>query len=45
MSDMSGCVVDGVSFDDIPYCSKIDRKDKRGVIFVKSDADNFGGEE
>lgn len=29
----------------LPPCSDVSRKDKRSVIFVKSDADNFGDEE
>jgi hypothetical protein len=29
----------------VPHCGRVSRKDKRDVIFVKSDADNFGDEE
>ena len=29
----------------VPHCGGSGRKDNRSVIFVKSDADNFGGEE
>ena len=29
----------------LPGCSTVDRKDRRSVIFVESDADNKGGEE
>lgn len=28
-----------------PSCNSIERKDNRSVIFVESDADNFGDEE
>lgn len=38
----SGCKV---AFQSIPACRKEERKDNRSVIFVKSDADNFGDEE
>lgn len=31
--------------DTDPACNEFERKDKRNVIFVESDADNFGGEE
>ena len=30
---------------EFPSCSYFDRKDNRNVIFVESDADNFGDEE
>ena len=41
-SDGKKCSAD----DDImPACSEFDRKDNRSVIFVESDADNFGDEE
>ena len=29
----------------VPACNEFERKDKLNVIFVESDADNFGGEE
>ena len=29
----------------VPACNEFERKDNRNVIFVESDADNFGGEE
>ena len=38
----SGCKV---AFQSIPACRKEERKDNRYVIFVESDADNFGDEE
>lgn len=34
-----------VTFKDVPACTMQIRKDKRDVIFVESDADNFGDEE
>lgn len=38
----SGCKV---AFQSIPDCRKEERKDNRSVIFVESDADDFGVEE
>ena len=38
----NGCKV---TFQSIPACRKEERKDNRSVIFVESDADNFGDEE
>ena len=38
----SGCKV---TFQSVPACRKEERKDNRSVIFVESDADNFGDEE
>ena len=29
----------------VPACNEFERKDNRSVIFVESDADNFGDEE
>ena len=38
----SGCKV---TFQSVPACRKEERKDNRYVIFLESDADNFGDEE
>ena len=38
----NGCKV---TFKIVPACRKEERKDNRSVIFVESDADNFGDEE
>lgn len=38
------CKLDSVA-EKLPGCSMVDRKDNRSVIFVESDADNFGDKE
>ena len=38
----SGCKV---TFQSVPACRNEERKDNRSVIFVESDADNFGDEQ
>lgn len=40
----SSCKLDSV-VEKLPGCSTVDRKDRRSVIFVESDADNLGDEE